>query len=54
MLFAFIFCVVLYFMLPSDKREEKDTYIDNSVHHHYYDNRSVHLDGNTTTIDNNN
>lgn len=31
------------FLFPD--REEKPTYIDKSVHYHYYDNRSVHVDG---------
>lgn len=29
------------------KPPRKDTYIDKSVHHHYYDNRSVNLDKET-------
>jgi hypothetical protein len=27
--------------------EKKDTYIDKSVHHHYHDNRSINVDGET-------
>ena len=27
------------------KGENQNTYIDKSVHHHYYDNRSVNIDG---------
>lgn len=27
--------------------ERKDTFIDRSVHHHYHDNRSVHVDKET-------
>jgi len=26
------------------KSQQKDSFIDKSVHHHYYDNRSVHVD----------
>lgn len=29
------------------KGQPKDTYIDKSVHHHYYDNRSVNVDKET-------
>ncbi len=31
------------------KEEETHTYIDKSIHHHYHDNRSIHLDGNKIT-----
>jgi hypothetical protein len=27
------------------KSDNKETYIDKSVHHHHYDNRSVYMDG---------
>ena len=29
------------------KEEKKDVYIDKSVHHHYYDNRSITVDKET-------
>lgn len=29
------------------KASKTDTYIDKSVHHHYHDNRSVHVDKET-------
>lgn len=32
-----------------NKEEETHTYIDKSIHHHYHDNRSIHLDGNKIT-----
>ncbi|WP_147406786.1 hypothetical protein [Flavobacterium sp. 102] len=56
MLFLFIVCVGgcwLIFKSVGDaifgKSEKKDTYIDKSVHHHYYhyDNRSVNVDKET-------
>ena len=31
----------------NQNQEKTNTYIDKSVHHHYHDNRSVHLDKET-------
>lgn len=32
------------------KPEKKDTFIDKSVHHHYYDNRSISINGNEIPV----
>lgn len=31
--------------VPKDEGYKTDTYIDNSVHHHYHDYRTVNMDG---------
>lgn len=31
-------------LFPTERRE-RNVYIDKSVHHHYHDNRSIHVDG---------
>ncbi len=47
----FIFLTIFdsVFGKPKDEYPYDSTYIDNSVHHHYHDNRSVHVNGEDVT-----
>jgi diacylglycerol kinase family enzyme len=54
LLMLFILCVGGCWLLAKlfgeamfGKSDNKNTYVDKSVHHHYHDNRSINVDGET-------
>lgn len=43
------FYLLIFDAFFKEKEDEKYTYIDNSTHNYYYDNRTAYLDGNVVT-----